>query len=896
MRRAPAAVQDADGETPQRAGVRRFEASPDQAARYGPSPYAGAIVINEVLYRGTGGNNAATNDEFVEIYNASSTAVDLSGWQLADGDVVAGTYEYLHFTFPNGVVLQPGEYAVIWVGSPSPATQAPAAAYQAWLNRRPQLRNAGDDVELFDAQEQLVDYVAYGSGSAIDPPPVSGVWDATRQSDLAGAAKGQSISLTPNGVDGDTSRCWELTTSGDAQASCPNYRPTVDSDIYDDRLTSVAQHNNTIFADLELSKSVDPATAGPGDTVTFTLTVSNNGPNDATGVEVTDQLPGGYAYVSDDSGGAYDSGTGVWTVGDLANGASATLTITATVNASGDYTNIAEVTKLEQTDPDSTPGNRDPDEDDYASVVVLPQPFAGCEPAFYQVINKDLKLLDPSTGNYIFIGHSPRKYNAIGWDARTHWIYGVGAQGTSWAGHLLIIGADGVARDLGMPQDASGNPLPDYAYNAGDMHDGFLYVSKGEDLIKIDVDHHTYEILDFTLGSGTNSPKARDIVYVDNAFWGLHWNRLYKWDLSTFEVTSVLIHSGLASSTHLYGAAYTDQDGNLYFGDNEGGIYLIKDYTTASPVAIRISDSARAFSNDGASCPDAPSPFKADLSLTKSVDPAAAGPGDTVTFTLTLVNDGPNTATDIEVADSLPNGYAYIANSIDGDAGSSGATITPDDSNAPTLKWAVDALQKDERVTLTFQATVNAGGDYTNIAEVTAADQADPDSTPGNRDPNEDDYAAASITYQPEADLELSKSVDPTTAGPGDTVTFTVTVTNNGPNDATGVEVTDQLPGGYAYVSDDSGGAYDSATGVWTVGALANGASATLTITATVNASGDYTNIAEVTAADQADPDSMPGNGDPNEDDYAAVGITYQPEADLELGKSVDPTTAGPGD
>ena len=50
----------------------------------------------------------------------------------------------------------------------------------------------------------------------------------------------------------------------------------------------------------------------------FTLTVSNAGPSDATGVAVTDLLPAGYTYVSDDGGGAYNSGTGVWTLGALA--------------------------------------------------------------------------------------------------------------------------------------------------------------------------------------------------------------------------------------------------------------------------------------------------------------------------------------------------------------------------------------------------------------------------------------------------------------------------------------------------------------------------------------------------------------------------------------------------
>ncbi len=107
-------------------------------------------------------------------------------------------------------------------------------------------------------------------------------------------------------------------------------------------------------------------------------------------------------------------------------------------------------------------------------------------------------------------------------------------------------------------------------------------------------------------------------------------------------------------------------------------------------------------------------------------------------------------------------------------------------------------------------------------------------------------------------DLSIEKTMSNTTPHVGEQVTFAITVTNSGPGDATGVEVTDQPPSGYSYVSDDGAGAYNSTTGVWTVGALANGAHAILHITVTVLGSGDYQNWAEVTEADQQDVDSDP--------------------------------------
>ena len=78
---------------------------------------------------------------------------------------------------------------------------APTAAFQTWLGRSARLKNSGDDVWLYDAEERIVDYIAYGDDTAVNtPPPASlGLWDDTYTTDLDSAVKGQSISLTPNG-------------------------------------------------------------------------------------------------------------------------------------------------------------------------------------------------------------------------------------------------------------------------------------------------------------------------------------------------------------------------------------------------------------------------------------------------------------------------------------------------------------------------------------------------------------------------------------------------------------------------------------------------------------------------------------------------------------------------
>lgn len=84
--------------------------------------------------------------------------------------------------------------------------------------------------------------------------------------------------------------------------------------------------------DLSINKTVDNANPNHGDTVVYTLVVTNAGPDTAPAAKVTDVLPAGITYVSDDGAGSYDSATGIWTAGDMAKDASKTLKITAKVN------------------------------------------------------------------------------------------------------------------------------------------------------------------------------------------------------------------------------------------------------------------------------------------------------------------------------------------------------------------------------------------------------------------------------------------------------------------------------------------------------------------------------------------------------------------------------------
>ena len=126
------------------------------------------------------------------------------------------------------------------------------------------------------------------------------------------------------------------------------------------------------FADLWLRKSVSNINPSSGTNITYTLIASNIATStvSATGVTVLDVLPAGVSFVSATGTGAYNSNTGIWTVGTLAPNSSATMNITVTVVAANGavVTNGAEIATSSAADNDSIPNNGSTDEDDDAFV------------------------------------------------------------------------------------------------------------------------------------------------------------------------------------------------------------------------------------------------------------------------------------------------------------------------------------------------------------------------------------------------------------------------------------------------------------------------------------------------------------------------------------------------
>ena len=127
-------------------------------------------------------------------------------------------------------------------------------------------------------------------------------------------------------------------------------------------------------ADLSLTMTVSDPTPLVGSQVSFEVTIQNAGPNNVQRALVKDKIPSGYTYVSHTATrGTYDAATGRWSNVAVAAAASQRLTLVATVKQGGNRTNIALVQTSTLPDPDSTPGNSVPTEDDYAQITTTPR-------------------------------------------------------------------------------------------------------------------------------------------------------------------------------------------------------------------------------------------------------------------------------------------------------------------------------------------------------------------------------------------------------------------------------------------------------------------------------------------------------------------------------------------
>lgn len=267
----------------------------------------------------------------------------------------------------------------------------------------------------------------------------------------------------------------------------------------------------------------------------------------------------------------------------------------------------------------------------------------------------------------------------------------------------------------------------------------------------------------------------------------------------------------------------------------------------------------------------------ADLAVVKTGSPNPVTGGDVLTYVVTVTNSGPGDATSVSMVDTLPTVLAVgSATPSQGSCAIDGSVVT----------CSLGSIVNGASATVTIVTATPAVEVTTVISNTATVSSTETDPNPAN------DSVTVDVSIVPAgpvlADLAVTKEAFyPTFTG---NIAYMIAVTDNGPDDATGVVLTDTLPPGAEFVfADPTVGTCIHDTGVVTcdIGELANGETSDITISVlppTVETETDITNTVTVTAAEE---DPTPGNN------TASVTTTIGPPV-VDLSVSINSTPAEP--
>jgi len=551
-----------------------------------------------------------------------------------------------------------------------------------------------------------------------------------------------------------------------------------------------------LAADLSLTKTVSNTNPTVGSNVTFTITVNNSGTDNASGVTVKDLLPAGLTYLSDNSSGAYNSGTGIWNVGTLNNTQSKSLQITARVNNTGSITNTAEVNTSSLPDPDSTPNNNNASEDDQQSVTITPTSLFGY---------KSVKLTNDADGSASLtpgdtVTWTVTYINTSSVDIPNFQLTDALSSGVTVAGTPTVI-ATGV-----------GQVTP--AVNNGFNGSSTTSLFSSPVLLKAG------GILTVNIPTLLNSATANTIQ--SNQATGMGAN-LPTVGIPTDNIDNTTVNLPVGVTVSLGSISQTQTSNIDPTTVNVGTAPVVSGYKS-----VRLSNDA-------------------DSSTTVT-------PGDTLTWTVTYTNRGTVDIPNFQVTDPLPNGMTVAGTSTITALGLGQATPTANSSyngtGNNTLFNSGVTLKAGGSITISIPVTVNAGSTGTKTNQATGTGSNLPAS--GVKTDNIDNTTIGlpgGITIAPGSITQAqTASIDPTTVivnssltglalgfksvkltqdldvsggpTPGDILTWTISYTNTGTADIKNFQITDSLATGLSA----GGTPIIGATGIAQVTPIANSA------------------------------------------------------------------------
>ena len=599
----------------------------------------------------------------------------------------------------------------------------------------------------------------------------------------------------------------------------------------------------------------------PGTSVTYTLTVTNEGPSPATGVIAQDKLPSGVTFVSAQGDGTYDAVSGKWDLSSevIEKGATRTLRITVTIDASAAgsvVTNTATIEKQDQIGDKTTDNTSSADltagytiagkfyndADASFSSSDSEAPYAGVTVALLKkdgtpVLDKDgnpVTAVTDADGKYSFPGLALGEYTVSVVDPTSGPLAGTKPT-EAYTGRYKTTADVTIA-------EATGSVI--------DVNFGFVKPASVGDKVWMDVNRDGLQDAD--------EPAMPGVTVT----------------LTRADGTAVTDAEGnpVASVT-------TDANGKYVFENLLPGDYTVT-FTNPAGYEATISDAGddRGLDSNGSSASVSLAQGQDDATVDYGLvgtgvigdqlfvdvnqsggDALDAGDKPLAGVKVTLVWTGPGGITRTYETTTDADGKYRFENLLPGEYK---VSVDPESLLAaePLLDVLTHSPAGDVEAKKVVSADVKADKDklaqaFNLSASVTLTGEANSSLSQDWGFGISADTAITKVITDP--DEEAQESFEFT---PGKEVTYTLTLTNNGPGAATGVKASDQLPSGVAFVKAQGDGSYDPDSGVWDLSGLtlATGDVKTLTVTVAITGEGAgtlITNVAKITHQDQAGDD-----------------------------------------
>ncbi|MCW2865487.1 MAG: hypothetical protein JWP48_7195 [Actinoallomurus sp.] len=624
---------------------------------------------------------------------------------------------------------------------------------------------------------------------------------------------------------------------------------------------------------LSITKTADVATITPGGTITYTVTAANTGPTPYTGAAFSDSLSvvlSDAVYDNDASAStgsvSYTEPTLSWT-GDLPVGATATITYSVTVKNPdpGDKHLVNTVTS-------ATLGNNCPDGGTdpacTARVTVLvpeltitktagsPTTVAGGTVTYTVTVantgetpytgaafTDDLSgvLDDAAYGN-----DGSASSGAVSYAAPT----------LSWSGNLAVGATATITYTVTVHSPDTGNGVLTNTAVSGTT--GSNCPAGGTDTRCAATVRVSQLLLQQSYAESSTTPGS--VVHLTATF--TNTGQTPYTGISVFASSAGVVDDAIPNGDQVAssGTLVLNSTGITWTGDIPvGGVVTITgSLTVRNPdPGDKVLTGTLVSSAPGNNCPSGGTDPRCTatstvllpaLSFTKTADTATQVPGGVVHYTIVIQNTGQTPYTGATATDDLSGVLTDAAYGNDASATSGTVSYT-----SPTLSWIGD-LAVGASTTITYSVTIDDPDDDGSKSLVNRVSSSEVGSTcpPGSGNPS----CLVNVTVLTPA-LTIVKSAGQSTATGGNTVSYSVTVTNTGQTAYTGATFTDDLTGvldDAVYNNDAAASAgttsFTSPNLTWT-GNLAIGASATITYTVTVGnpAQGNKSLVNTITSA-----------------------------------------------